>query len=52
MARPPKMPSAEQIAQVEGLASLLTQEQMADYFGIVRNTFAALLERQPEVLAR
>ena len=39
-----------QMAQVEALASVLTLEQMSDYFGIARNTFKAVYERQPEVL--
>lgn len=39
-----------QMAQVEALASVLTLEQMSDYFGIARNTFKAVCERQPEVL--
>lgn len=38
------------MAQVEALASVLTLEQMSDYFGIARNTFNAICERQPEVL--
>lgn len=38
------------MAQVEALASVLTLEQMSDYFGIARNTFRAVCERQPEVL--
>ena len=40
----------KQMAQVEALASVLTLEQMSDYFGIARNTFKAVCERQPEVL--
>lgn len=40
----------KQMAQVEALASVLTLEQMPDYFGIARNTFRAVCERQPEVL--
>ena len=40
----------KQMAQVEALASVLTLEQMSDYFGIARNTFNAVCERQPEVL--
>ncbi|MFB6349469.1 hypothetical protein ACFBZI_08550 [Moraxella sp. ZJ142] len=39
----------KQIAQVEALASVLTIEQIADYFGISRKTFYAIMERQPEV---
>ncbi|RYZ97045.1 MAG: hypothetical protein EOO68_15875 [Moraxellaceae bacterium] len=39
----------KQIAQVEALAAYLSTEQIADYFKIARNTFAAICERQPEV---
>ena len=39
----------KQMAQVEALASVLTLEQMSDYFGIARNTFRAVCERQPEL---
>lgn len=51
MARPQKTLDEKQIAQVEALASVLTLEQIADYFGIARNTFNAICERQPEVSA-
>lgn len=51
MARPQKKLDDKQIAQVEALASVLTIEQIADYFGITRNTFNAICERQPEVFA-
>lgn len=51
MARPQKKLDDKQIAQVEALASVLTIEQIADYFGIARNTFNAICERQPEVFA-
>jgi DNA-binding XRE family transcriptional regulator len=40
----------KQIAQVEALAAYLTQEQIADYFGISRKTWYNLCERQPEIL--
>lgn len=49
MARPQKTLDDKQIAQVEALASVLTLEQIADYFGISRPTFNAICERQPEV---
>ncbi len=41
-----------QKAEVETLAALLNQEQIADYFGIARNTFRAICDRDPEVAAR
>jgi hypothetical protein len=40
-----------QVAQVEALAGLLTQEQLADYFGVHRHTMDNIMARQPEVLA-
>lgn len=49
MARPQKKLDEKQIAQVEALAAYLSTEQIADYFKIARNTFAAICERQPEV---
>lgn len=42
----------EQKAQVEALAAYLTQEQIADYFGITRPTFAAIIERDPDISLR
>jgi predicted DNA-binding protein (UPF0251 family) len=38
--------------EVETLAALLNQEQIADYLGISRRTFQAILDRDPEVAAR
>lgn len=52
MGRKPKELTEEQTVQVEALAAYLTQDQIADYFGIVRNTFAAMIERDPEISAR
>ena len=39
----------DQKAQVENLAKFLTQDQMAEYFGICRKTFYSIMERDPEV---
>ena len=50
MARPKITLDDKQVAQVEALASVLTLEQIADYFGVARNTFTAICDRQPEVL--
>lgn len=50
MARPKITLNDKQVTQVEALASVLTLEQIADYFGVARNTFTAICERQPEVL--
>ena len=41
-----------QMAEVETLAAVLTAEQVADYFGIGRTTFYALMRRDPEIAAR
>ena len=38
-----------QVAEVETLAAVLNAQQMADYFGIGRTTFFALMEREPEI---
>lgn len=40
---------ADQKNQVEKLAKFLTQDQLADYFGICRKTFYNILDRDPEV---
>ena len=40
----------DQYLQVEALAAYLTTEQIADYFGINRDTFNEIMKRQPEVL--
>lgn len=50
--RPPRMLSDDEVAQVEALARFLTTEQIADFFGVSRPTFAAICERQPEVSLR
>lgn len=49
MARPQKKLTEKQIIQLEALASVLTLEQIAEYFGMHRDTFNAICERQPEV---
>jgi hypothetical protein len=51
----PQLPivlSDDQVREVETLAALLNQEQIADYFGIARRTFQAIIERDEEVAAR
>jgi len=50
--RPPKTLTDEQRAQVEALAAYLTQEQIADYFGIGKTTWFAMLDREPEISER
>ena len=52
MGRPQIALTRNQIREVETLAALLTQDQIADYFGVSRNTFRAICDREPEVLAR
>ena len=52
MARPAITLTGDQCREVETLAALLNQEQIADYFGIARNTFRAICDRDPEVLER
>lgn len=49
MARPTITLSPHQIAEVETLAALLSQDQIADYLGISRATFHALCKREPDV---
>ena len=41
-----------QAAEVETLAAVLSTEQIADYFGIGRRTFYAMMERDEEIAAR
>lgn len=50
--RPRKTLDDEQRAQVEALAAYLSQEQIADYFGITRPTFAAMIERDDDISLR
>ena len=49
MARPRKTLTPEQVKEVETLAAVLNQEQIADYFGIDADTFAAIKKRDAEV---
>ena len=42
----------EQRAEVETLAAVLNQDQMADYFGITRPTLAAIMERDEDISLR
>lgn len=50
--RPPIVLTEEQVAQVEALGAVLSLEQIADYFGIGRNTLTDIMKRQPEVAER
>lgn len=51
MARPAKKLDDEQTREVQTLAAVLSKQQIAAYFGMAENTFSAICERQPEVLA-
>jgi len=52
MGRPAKELTASQKAEVETLAAVLSTAQIADYFGIGRTTFFAMLERDEEIAER
>ncbi|BBU57228.1 hypothetical protein KU6B_34930 [Mameliella alba] len=52
MARPTITLTNDQVREVETLAALLNQDQIADYFGISRTTFKAIRERDAEVAVR
>lgn len=50
--RPPRSLTPEQVSQVEALASVLSLEQVADYLGMSKTTFYAIMERDPAVCER
>lgn len=50
--RPPRFLTPEQVSQVEALASVLSIEQVADYLGMSKTTFYAIMERDPAVCER
>jgi hypothetical protein len=52
MGRKPITLTDEQRAQVEALSAYLTQEQIADYFGIGKTTWYAMLDREPDIAER
>ena len=47
--RPPRVFTAEEIAECQRLAPALTKQQLADYFGCCDNTLRAAMQRQPEL---
>ena len=49
MARPRKTLTPAQVKEVETLAAVLTQNQIADYFGMDSDTFAAIRKRDDDV---
>lgn len=52
MGRKAKTLDDEQRAQLDALAAYLSQDQIADFFGISRPTFAAMIERDPDISLR
>lgn len=50
MPRTPRLLDEKEIAQVEALGSVLSFEQVADYFGVGRTTLYSMCDRQPEIL--
>ena len=51
MPRPRTELTDDQIRELETLAAVLNQKQIADYFGIPHRTFQAILERDESVSA-
>ena len=49
MGRKPKELTEEQTVQVEALAAYLSQDQIADYFGISDRTFREMMGRDPSI---
>lgn len=49
--RPRTVVSEEQLIEIEALASVCNQVQIADYLGIAERTFRDIMERQEEVSA-
>ena len=52
MARPQKEITNEEKAQVEALAAFLSAEQIADYLGVSRTTFYAMMDRDDDISER
>ncbi len=50
--RPPIELTEAQAIELEALAAYLSQDMIADYFGISRPTLAAIMKRNPDVLLR
>lgn len=48
----PRVLTDDEIDKVEGLAAVLTVEQLADFFGFSADTFRRICKRQPEVMLR
>jgi hypothetical protein len=52
MARVAKTLTPQQMGEVETLAAVLTSEQIADYFGVGRQTFYDMMARDEEIAVR
>ena len=52
MGRKPIELTDEQRGEIETLGALLNQDQIADYLGICRTTFHAIMERDPDIAER
>jgi hypothetical protein len=52
MGRPAKTLTPKQREEVETLAPFLSTDQIADYFGIGRTTFYAMMERDADISER
>lgn len=50
MARPRKTLTPDQVKEVETLAAVLNQEQIADYFGMSHDTLKRMCDRDESVL--
>lgn len=50
--RPLKVLTDDQKRELETLAAVLSTDQIADYFGIGRTTFYAIMEREPDIFER
>ena len=48
----PKTLSDAQRGEIETLGALLSQDQIADYLGICRNTFRSIMDRDPDIAER
>ena len=48
----PRILTEDELVQLEALASVLSSEQIADYFGIARSTFYDIMKRQDDVSGR
>lgn len=52
MGRPRKTLTSKQLDELETIAPILSQDQIADYFSISRTTFHQMMDREPGISAR